>query len=113
MAPAMAADLGCPGRHSRRSPQPPEPSQPRTDRGSPALVRERRSAASPGQWRAAWVGHEACLRAPKRLGAHTSEGAADQRAGDQGWGGRILVLVGVWFILLGALADSFSRVCTV
>jgi hypothetical protein len=29
------------------------------------------------------------------------------------WGGRILVLLGVWFILLGALAHPFSHVFTV
>jgi hypothetical protein len=29
------------------------------------------------------------------------------------WGGRILVLVGIWFVLLGALAHPFSHVFTV
>jgi hypothetical protein len=29
------------------------------------------------------------------------------------WGGRILVLVGIWFILLGAFADFFADVFTV
>ena len=29
------------------------------------------------------------------------------------WGGRILVLVGIWFILLGAFADFFANVFTV
>jgi hypothetical protein len=29
------------------------------------------------------------------------------------WGGRILVLVGVWFLLLGVFADFFAGVFTV
>jgi hypothetical protein len=29
------------------------------------------------------------------------------------WGGRILVLVGVWFLLLGIFADVFADVFTV
>jgi hypothetical protein len=29
------------------------------------------------------------------------------------WGGRILVLVGLWFIILGVFADFFSEIFTV
>jgi hypothetical protein len=29
------------------------------------------------------------------------------------WGGRILVLVGIWFVLLGVFADFFADVFTV
>ena len=29
------------------------------------------------------------------------------------WGGRILVLVGIWFVLLGVFADSFADVFSV
>jgi hypothetical protein len=50
------------------------------------------------------------------LAAAQERAAEAMRAGAPAikrWGGRVLILVGVWFIILGVFADFFADVFTV